>query len=238
VGDDIVDILSEEVDVSTNELDWVRLLALDPDELRAEVVFPAGNEGDSELLLVEHVQPPQEPDRLDESRQLDGLSEQAEQLNEHRHQPLVDLPLDVPHYRHVPIKLPHLPDVLPKLHRLVIVPVANARLEKDGDLEQVLELIVVLEDQARLSPVVLGLLCGEGKGVAFGFEVGDGDVEEDVEGGGEGGRDRGGEVVDGDEGAVFAVAERGELGRDEGGFFLDERGFLVEGFKGEAASEE
>jgi hypothetical protein len=213
VGDDIVDILSEEVDVSTNELDWVRLLALDPDELRAEVVFPAGNEGDSELLLVEHVQPPQEP----------------------------DLPLDVPHYRHVPIKLPHLPDVLPKLHRLVIVPVANARLEKDGDLEQVLELIVVLEDQARLSPVVLGLLCGEGKGVAFGFEVGDGDVEEDVEGGGEGGeggRDRGGEVVDGDEGAVFAVAERGELGRDEGGFFLDERGFLVEGFKGEAASEE
>jgi hypothetical protein len=88
---------------------------------------------------------------------------------------------------------------------------------------------------------VLGLLCGEGKGVAFGFEVGDGDVEEDVEGGGEGGeggRDRGGEVVDGDEGAVFAVAERGELGRDEGGFFLDERGFLVEGFKGEAASEE
>jgi len=45
--------------------------------------------------------------------------------------------------------------------------------------------------------------------------------------------DLGGALVDGDEGSVLSKAQRGELPRDEGRFFVNDFGFLFQSFEGE-----
>lgn len=73
--------------------------------------------------------------------------------------------------------------------------------------------------------------------MAFGLE-GWHCVEEGVERlceGVEGRVDLRGALMNGDEGAVFSKAERGELARDERGLLVDDLGLLLKRFEGETA---